>query len=190
VARSRAWLAATENKPHPYCRPRATAREHVKVTTRSRLALLAILPALALAGCAPGASPDGSPDGGPAASGPNCDEVTTAGYELFVDPRLEVEPQADVYPLDAGDTISFADTGTEGVYTTYSYSLSYIDDGQAFPNTGATFVGAEDTNEWTLEGPVTASGIDGGPYAGFMDIEATTETGTTVLARLCVVLAP
>ncbi len=170
-------------------------REHVTVTTRSRLALLAILPAFAfafaLAGCAPGGGSDGgSSDGGSAASGPNCDDVTTEGYELFVDPRLEVEPQLDVYPLGAGDSISFADTGTEGVYTTYSYSLSYIDDGQAFPNTGATFVGAEDTNEWTLDGPVTASGIGGGPYAGFVDIEATTETGTTVLARLCVVLAP
>jgi len=160
------------------------------VTTPSRLALLVILPALALAGCAPGGGDGGSADGGGAASGPNCDGVTTAGYELFVDPRLEVEPQADIYPLNAGDSIAFTDTGTEGVYTTYSYSLSYIDDGTVFPNTGATFVGAEDANEWTLEGPVTASGIGGGPYAGFMDIEATTETGTTVLARLCVVLAP
>lgn len=164
------------------------ARDHVTVTPRSRLALLAILPALALGGCAPGG--DGASDGGSVASGPNCDGVTTGGYELFIDPRLEVDPQLEVYPLDAGDGISFTDTGTEGVYTTYSYSLSYIDDGQVFPNTGATFVGAEDTNSWTLDGPVTASGIDGGPYAGFMDIEATTETGTTVLARLCVVLAP
>jgi hypothetical protein len=162
----------------------------VRVTTPSRLALLVILPALALAGCAPAGGDGGPSDSGGAASGPNCEGVTTAGYELFVDPRLEVEPQADIYPLNAGDSIAFADAGTEGVYTTYSYSLSYIDDGTVFPNTGATFVGAEDTNEWILEGPVTASGIDGGPYAGFMDIEATTETGTTVLARLCVVLAP
>ena len=57
-----------------------------------------------------------------------------------------------------------------------------------FPNTGGIFVGAEDTNAWTLEGPITASGISGGPYAAFVDIEATTDTGTSVIARLCAVL--
>jgi hypothetical protein len=167
------------------------------VTNRSRLALLALLPAAVLigglAGCAPGGSTDagsgGSSDGG-AASGPTCDGVTTAGYELFVDPRLEIDPELEIYPLGGNESYAMKDTGTDGVYTTYSYTLAYIDDGVAFPNTGSIFVGAEDTNEWTLDGPVTASGVDGGPYAAFLDIEATTDTGTTVLARLCVQLAP
>lgn len=161
--------------------------------TRSRLALLAVSAlAVALTGCAPGGGDDGggggSPDGGAAASGPTCDGVTTEGYELFVDPRLEIDPVQDVYSLDAGDSIAFADTPEDDVYTTYSYTLAYIDDGTVFPNTGGIFVGAEDTNAWTLDGPITASGITGGPYAAFVDIEATTNSGTTVIARLCAVL--
>jgi hypothetical protein len=166
----------------------------VKVKNRSRLALLAIIPLLAIAGCAPGGGSDtgtgGSPDGGSAGSDLNCDGVTTAGYELFVDPRLEIDPLLDVYPLGGSESYAMTDSGTEGEFTTYSYTLSYIDEGVVFPNTGEIFVGAEDTNSWTLEGPVSASGIDGGPYAGFADIEATTGTGTSVIARLCVVLAP
>jgi hypothetical protein len=168
------------------------------VKNRKRLALLALLPAGvillgALAGCAPGGGGDtgsgGSSDGGSAASGPTCDGVTTEGYELFVDPRLEIDPVADVYSLDAGDSIAFTDTPEEGVFTTYSYSLSYIDDdGVVFPSNGGIFVGAEDTGQWTLDGPITPTGIVGGPYASFVDIEATTSAGTTVIARLCAVL--
>jgi len=161
------------------------------VKIRTRLALLAVPAlALALAGCAPGGEggSGGSSDGGSAGSGPSCDGVTTAGYDLFVDPRLEIDPVQDVYSLDAGDSIAFIDTPEEGVYTTYSYTLSYIDDGTVFPSNGGIFVGAEDTNEWTLEGPITPTGIVGGPYASFVDIEATTDTGTTVLARLCAIL--
>lgn len=162
------------------------------MTNRPRLALLALLPLLAIAGCAPGGGSDGgtggTSDGSSAGSGPNCEGVTSEGYDLFVDPRLEIDPVQDVYSLDAGDSIAFRDTPEDGVYTTYSYSLSYIDDGTAFPNDAGIFVGAEDTNEWTLDGPITAGGISGGPYAAFVDIEATTDTGTTVIARLCAVL--
>ena len=167
------------------------------MTTLSRLSAFAILPlaALVLVGCAPGAGtagsgdPGGSADGGGAGS-VNCDGATTEGYDLFVDPRLEVEPQLDVYPLEAGDSISFTDTGTEGEYTTYSFLLAYInDEGTVFPNTGQIFVGAENTNSFVLEGPLAPSGIDGGPYAGFVDIEATTGAGIEVIARLCVALA-
>jgi hypothetical protein len=167
------------------------------VTTLSRLSALAVLPvfALALVGCAPGAgtggtgTDGGSPDGG-GAGGLDCSGVTTAGYELFVDPRLDVDPQLDVYPLEAGDSISFTDTPLEDVYTTYSYSLYYIDDsGSVFPNTGEIFVGAEDTGTFAIEGPVAPSGIDGGPYAGIVEIEATSGTTITVIARLCVALA-
>jgi hypothetical protein len=162
------------------------------VKNRSRLALLALLPLLAVAGCAPGGGGDtgtgGTSDGGSAASGPNCDGVATEGYELFVDPRLEIDPVADVYSLDAGDSIAFTDTPEKDVFTTYSYTLSYIDDGVVFPSNGGIFVGAEDTNQWTLDGPITPTGIVGGPYASFVDIEATTDSGTTVIARLCAVL--
>jgi len=167
------------------------------VTTLSRLSAFAILPlaALVLVGCAPGAGTGGTGDTGGSSDGGgagslSCDGATTAGYDLFVDPRLEVDPQLDVYPLEAGDSISFKDTGTEGEYTTYSYTLAYIgDNGSVFPNTGEIFVGAEDTNTFAIEGPVAPSGIDGGPYAGFVDIEATTGAGIEVLARLCVALA-
>lgn len=163
-----------------------------KVKNRSRLALLAILPVLLIAGCTPGGGNDpgsgGSSDGGDAASRPNCDEVTTEGYDLFVEPRLQIDPVQDVYSLDAGDSIAFTDTPEEDVYTTYSYTLAYIDDGTVFPSNGGIFVGAEDTNSWTLDGPITPTGIVGGPYAAFVDIEATTDTGTTVLARICAIL--
>jgi hypothetical protein len=166
------------------------------VTTLSRLGALAILPfaAVVLVGCAPGAGTGGTggtgSDGGTAAGGSlNCDGATTEGYELFVDPRLEIDPQQDVYSLDSGSSIAFTDTPVDGEYTTYSYTLAYInDEGTVFPNAGAIFVGAEDTNTWTLDGPITASGISGGPYAAFVDIEATDGSGTTTIARLCAVL--
>ena len=167
------------------------------MTTLARLSAFAVLPfaALLLVGCAPGAGsggagdPGGSSDGGGAGS-LNCDGATTEGYDLFVDPRLEIEPQHDVYPLEAGDSITFEDSGAEGEYTTYSFTLAYIgDDGSVFPNTGQIFTGAEDTNTFTIEGPISPSGIDGGPYVGFVDIEATTGAGIEVIARLCVALA-
>jgi hypothetical protein len=148
---------------------------------------------LLLAGCAPGADggsggdagPGGSSDGG---GGLNCDGFESDGYELFVDPRLEVDPAEDIYSLDEGDSIAFTDTPEDDVFTTYSYTLSYIDDGVAFPSNGGIFIGAEDTNQWTMDGPITPTGIVGGPYASFVDIEATTDTGTTVIARLCAIL--
>ena len=156
---------------------------------RSRLALLAVLPVLAIAGCAPGGGSEGGSGGTSGGGGElNCDGVTTAGYELFVDPRLEIDPVQDVYSLDSGDIIAFTDTPEDGVYTTYSYTLGYLDDGQVFPSNGGIFVGAEDTGTWTLEGPITPTGIVGGPYASFVDIEATTDTGTTVIARICAIL--
>ena len=159
-----------------------------------RTALVAplALALLALAGCAPGAATGGSGTGGGSGSGGglDCSGATTAGYELFVDPRLTVDPKLDVYPLgSASDSIAFTDVPENGEYTTYSYSRSYLDGGTVFPNGGAIFAGAEDTNTFTLTGPVGATGISGGPYAAFIDIEATTGTGTTVIARLCAVLA-
>ena len=72
--------------------------------------------------------------------------------------------------------------------TTYSYSSYYIDNGSAFPNDAAIFVGAEDTNTFQLDGPMAPSGIDGGPYPGIIEIEAT-DASITVLARICVQFA-
>lgn len=163
------------------------------MTTLPRLAALAILPilALGLAGCAPGTGSDGSAGGsdGESAESLDCSTATTAGYDLFIEPRLTIDPQQDVYSLDAGDSIAFTDVPEEGAYTTYSYSLAYIDDaGTVFPSAGNIFVGAEDTSEWTLDGPITPTGITGGPYPAFVDIEATTGDGTTVIARICAIL--
>lgn len=159
---------------------------------RTALALLAV-PLLALAACATGGGAPATGDGGGTAGdggGLDCSSNTTAGYDLFVDPRLTVEPQADIYSLaTAGDVITFTDTPPDDVFTTYGYSLSYLDGGQAFPNDAAIFVGAEQTRQFELAGPIAPSGVDGGPYAAFLTIDATTDAGTTTIATLCVVLA-
>lgn len=167
-------------------------------------ALVALVAAL-LAGCTTtasaggGAGDGGSGDsgsdgsdsgGGSASSEPSCDAVTTGGWELFVDPRLTVEPADDIVSLqNAGDVLVFTDTAPEG-YTTYGYELGYVDDaGTVFPNDSAIFVGAESTNTFQLDGPFAPSGVDGGPYAGIVQVDATNDAGTTTLARVCVLLA-
>ena len=150
-----------------------------------------------LVGCATtapaeGGGGDGGSEagGGDAASSPNCDGVTTGGWELFVDPRLTVDPSSDIVSLqNEGDVLAFTDTAPVG-YTTYSYQLGYIDDsGSVFPNDAAIFVGAENTQQFQIEGPFAPSGVDGGPYAGIVQIEATNDEGITALARVCVLLA-
>lgn len=163
------------------------------------LTLLPVLAAavLVLAGCNPGASPSGGDSAGAGGSGDSgaasgaaaaCAAVADRGYELFVDERLSVSPQADVYSLAAaGDTISFTDTPPTS--STYGYSRYYIDNETAFPNGGAIFVGAEDTGTFELTGPLSPMGVGGGPYPGIIEIEATSGSGTTVIARLCVQLA-
>ena len=162
---------------------------------RPTLALLAVL---ALAGCTTPAPSGGDPDTGSnddssdAAETPvglDCSSITDEEYKLFVDPRLTVEPIQDVYLLEAGDRIDFTDTGAGDVYTTYGYDTYYIDAGNVFPNDAAIFVGAENTQTFSLEGPMAPSGVDGGPYAGIVEIGATTDAGTTTIARLCVVFA-
>jgi len=153
--------------------------------------LAVTIPVLLLAGCSVGG---GAPEAGGAAgssgSALDCSGIHDPDYALFADSRLKITPEKKVYPL-AGekDAVSFADTGTDGVFTTYSYTFSYIDDGKVFPNDAAIFVGAENTGTFTMTGPKAPGGITGGPYAGFMDVEATTTAGTTVIARLCVAFA-
>lgn len=157
---------------------------------RSRLLLPASAAVLLLAACTPTA-PAGDTGGGAAGgSGLDCAGMTTAGWELFVDPRLTVEPSADVVSLaKAGESVSFTDTAPDG-FTTYGYQLGYLDDaGTVFPNRSAIFVGAEDAGTFQLDGPFAPSGVDGGPYAGVLQIDATDDGGTTTLARICVALA-
>ena len=163
---------------------------------RPALALLAVL---ALAGCttpAPGGGDSGPDEGGGDAGGStetstslDCSSVSDPEYKLFIDPRLTIIPLQQLYTLEAGDVINFTDTGAGDVYTTYAYDSYYIDNGSVFPSSGEIFVGAEQTHEFTLEGPQAPTGIDGGPYAGIVEIQATTDAGTTPLARLCVVFA-
>ena len=153
--------------------------------------LAVTMPLLLLSGCAVGGGSPKTGDGaGSGGSALDCSSIHDSEYKLFADPRLSITPEKKVYPL-AGtkDAISFADTGTGGVFTTYSYTFSYIDKGKVFPNDAAIFVGAEHTGTFTMEGPKSPGGVSGGPYAGFMDIEATTSAGTTVIARLCVAFA-
>jgi hypothetical protein len=150
------------------------------------------IPVLLLTGCAVngGSSHAGGTTGTSEGSALDCSSIHDPDYKLFTDPRLSIAPEKKVYPLVAKkDAVSFTDTGTEGVFTTYSYTFSYIDKGKVFPNDAAIFVGAEHTGTFTMTAPQSPGGVTGGPYAGFLDIEATTDAGTTVIARLCVAFA-
>ena len=169
---------------------------------------LLILPAaailLVIAGCTQTAAPDagggdagtGESGGGGDAGGLTCDGADlSGGWELFVDPELTVDPAADgVLSLQgAGDDIHFAYASTEE-YTTYGYELGYIDDGTVFPNqSGIAFPDghpeAPDDNAFTIAGPMAASSVDGGPYAGVLQITRTDSTGTKYIASICVALA-
>jgi hypothetical protein len=160
-------------------------------------ALLLVL----LAGCAPttagGSSDGGSGDdaGGSSGSALSCDGVTTGGFELFVDPRLTVSPEADILPLTrAGETIEFTDSDfTEG--TGYGYDYAYVDGDQAFTQGGAPFFDTEGSpgfdeggGSFRIEGPLDLVTADGGPYAGILTVTATTGTSTTTLANICIEL--
>lgn len=174
--------------------------DHPKMSLRSRTLITISATALLLActACATTGGGGGTGGaGGDGGSGGNvgsdaaaaCAAVADGGYELFTDDRLTVDPQLDVYPLAAaGDTIAFTDTAPVG-FTTYSYSLYYLDGGNAFPNDAAIFTGAENTQAFQLEGPLAPSGVDGGPYPGIVEIEATDDSGTNVVGRYCVQLA-
>jgi hypothetical protein len=153
--------------------------------------LAATMPVLLLTGCTLGSgSPKADDTKGSSGGALDCSSIHDPEYKTFADARLKITPQKKVYPLvGKNDAISFADTGTDGVFTSYSYTFSYIDDGKVFPNDAAIFVGAEKTGTFALAGPKAPGGVSGGPYAGFADIEATTTEGTTVIARLCVAFA-
>jgi hypothetical protein len=174
---------------------------------------LSVVPAalllLAVAGCAPGGSGDaggGGTGGGDAGGGDtgggdtsalNCDDADlSGGWELFIDDALTVDP-AGTGPTSlqtAADSIHFEYAATEE-YTTYGYQLGYIDDeGTVFPNdSGIAFPDghpdAPDDNVFTITGPFAPSGIDGGPYAGVLQIDATDSAGTRIIASICVILA-
>ena len=163
----------------------------------SKLAVLvplALVSALALAGCTTGASTDDGADGG-TTSGEStetggaldCSAATTEGYDLFLDPALTVEPALDVYPLEAGDTIAFTYAAHNGdAYPTYGWSSTYItSEGDVAPSTGSFFFDEVD-GVFTFVGPEAVAGIEGGPYTGFLDIEVTVDTTTTVIGRVCV----
>ena len=167
-------------------------------TVLSALVPLALVSAIALAGCTTGAPADGGTDSGAdggTTSGEStdtggaldCSAATTAGYDLFLDPALTVEPALDVYPVEAGDTISFSYAAHDGdAYPTYGWSSTYItSDGDVAPSTGSFFFDEVD-GVFTFVGPEAVAGIDGGPYTGFLDIEVTIDTTTTVIGRVCV----
>lgn len=169
----------------------------------------AVVILLALAGCTPGAAAPGTGAGTDSGSGDSasnetgggstalgCDDADlSGGWELFVDDALTVMPAPDgVLSLQsAGDAIAFEYAATEE-YTTYGYSLGYIDDGTVFPNdSGILFPDghpdAPDDNVFTVAGPMAPSGVDGGPYAGVLQIDRTDSTGTEIIASICVALA-
>jgi len=169
---------------------------------RAVAALAAPLALALLSGCAPiPPSAGGAGGGGDEAGGgaPDCSAATTEGYELFVDPQLAIEPVQEVYPLEAGDAISFDYAGNdESQAPTYSWATFVIqDDGTVAPVTGAPFFDEED-GVFRMEGPQTVLGNDGGPYAGFLEVQLTQNSRVeddkivadqSVLARLCVAFA-
>ncbi len=167
------------------------------MTSRSRiLAPIVLLAAAALiAGCSTGPS---TSDGDPSSNGqgPNCEGVTTGGFELFVDPRLTVSPSVAVAPLTkAGEKIEFVDAEyTDSIG--YSYEFAYVSKGQAFTQSGRPFYDTEGSpgfdegnGRFWIEGPLATIGADGGPYAGILGIWATDSTSTKIIANICVMLA-
>lgn len=174
------------------------------MSSRILTAVPAVLLLIAVAGCAPGGSGDaGGGESGGESSGDaggsaalNCDDADlSGGWDLFVDEKLTVEP-AGTGPTSlqtASDSIHFV-YAADGEYTTYGYELGYIDDGTVFPNdAGILFPDghpeAADDNVFTVQGPMAPSGVDGGPYAGVLQITATNDAGTTYVASICVALA-
>lgn len=135
-----------------------------------------------------GAQADGSSVSG---GGRDCSKATTAGWELFVDPRLSIQPSKTVYPLEVGDSISFKDTPPNpGDHTTYAYQVGMItDSGAVSPNRSGGFLDVTDEGTWTLKGPFAAHSVSGGPYMGILQIDATDSAGVKAIARLCVALA-
>lgn len=174
------------------------------------LPLALTLGAFALSGCAPtastgsgtasntsGADADTS-DGGTNAieadtsSALSCDSATTGGWDLFVDDALTIDPaDAAIYPLDTGsDAIHFRYAAAEE-YTTYSYTLGYVDEGVvAVADSAIIFPDghpdAPDDNVFTVSGPATVIGVSGGPWPGILQIEATDSAGIHEVARICV----
>ncbi|MEO5535980.1 MAG: hypothetical protein ABIR17_12715 [Pseudolysinimonas sp.] len=173
---------------------------------RTRLAAPALLALLVLAGCTPGAANPGSGPGtsgaapGAGSSALNCSGAKTDGYDLFVDPAITIDPQNSVYSLAAGDSIGFTySKHDDGRYPQYDWTSSYIQpsDGSVFDNDASFFFDAAD-GKFQLDGPQAPSGIDGGPYAGFITIGVTQDEASNgdaydaariVLARICVVFA-
>ena len=178
------------------------------MSSRILAAVPAVLLLIAVAGCAPAGSGDagGGDEGGAGTAGGDtgaegstalsCDDADlSGGWDLFVDEKLTVEP-AGTGPTSlqtASDSIHFV-YAADGAYTTYGYELGYIDDGTVFPNdAGILFPDghpeAADDNVFTVQGPMAPSGVDGGPYAGVLQITATNDAGTTYVASICVSLA-
>ncbi|MBX3104008.1 MAG: hypothetical protein IT191_06180 [Microbacteriaceae bacterium] len=152
---------------------------------------------LLLSGCNPTTSTGGSSQGGSGASGGlTCDGVTTGGFELFVDPRLTVSPSVKIAPLTkSGEKIEFTDSKFEDG-TTYTYDLAYVNKGQAFAQGGSIFFDSEGSpgfdqgnGKFQIEGPLSQSTADGGPYAGILTVIATVNGQSTTLANICVALA-
>ena len=139
--------------------------------TSSILALAALA---LLAGCAPTApSPSGGSDpgdtGGGAAAG--CDNATTAGWELTVDPALSAHPENGATFGD-GSTLEFTyDEFDPERSPTFGYDLGYIqDDGAVIPIGGAFFDNDEAGNFSTSNNVFDSNAF--GRY-GFMSVSIT-----------------
>lgn len=184
------------------------------ITSRTvPLLSIALLGIALLAGCAPtapapsaaGDTSESSPatdETSEGVSGEDCSGATTAGYDLFVDPEVQVEPTLDVYPLQSeSDKITFTYTGDMSGAPTFSWDLSYIqaEGGEVSPQGGEPFFD-EAGGVFSLAGPRTTVGVDGGPYTGFLDVIVTSNASfdaatqkytadTKTIARLCVLLA-
>ncbi|MCA0379307.1 MAG: hypothetical protein LCH36_07725 [Actinobacteria bacterium] len=132
----------------------------------------------------------------------DCSSATTAGYDLFVDPEVTVDPALDVYPLQSeSDKITFTYTGDTSGSPTYTWDIAYIqpEGGEVSPQGGSPFFD-EAGGVFSISGPQSTIGVDGGPYTAFLDVTKTSNASfneetqqytadTKVIARLCVLLA-
>lgn len=162
-------------------------------------ALLGIVP---LVGCAGTASSEEPATSKAAGADADCSSATTAGYDLFVDPEVTVDPALDVYPLQSeSDKITFTYTGDTSGSPTYTWDIAYIqpEGGEVSPQGGSPFFD-EAGGVFSISGPQSTIGVDGGPYTAFLDVTKTSNASfneetqqytadTKVIARLCVLLA-
>jgi hypothetical protein len=155
-----------------------------RLTLTAASSLLLLSGAL-LAGCATAGAPGAPSNGGgnppadaapadaaPAGDAPaaGCDDIQTAGWELFSDPAMSTVPEAGAVFGDGSELDFHYDAHDESASPTYSYQLGYIqDDGAVIAMGGGNMV--NDGGDLSLTDQVFESNADG--RAGVIQVELT-----------------